>query len=149
MFKDRMGTLRYGSKIMLGCLLLASSIQAARSDACPSIDFWLERIRERGGQHRLLDTLELSRSIGIFEASAKIHREHWTSGAIAIFADGSGWVLLNVETSVCGVIEVPPGRWPAVRRTIGSQPTSSGTGNHVRFGEGVQGRTASIRLAMP
>lgn len=123
MFKDRTGILRRGSKMALGCLLLASSIQAARPDACPSIDFWLERIRERGGQHRLLDPVELSRSIGTFAASAEIQRQRWTSGVIAIFADGSGLVLLNVNTSVCGVIEVSPGRWSGVRRAIVSRPT--------------------------
>lgn len=114
---------RYGSRMALGGLLLASSIQAARSDACPSIDFWLERIRERGGQHRLLAPPELSRSLSTLATSAEIQRQGWTSGVIAIFADGSGLMLLNVDTGVCGVIELPPGRWPAGRRAFVPQPT--------------------------
>jgi hypothetical protein len=100
MFKDRTGMLRCGSKMMLGCVLLASSIQGARSDACPSIDFWLERIRERGGQHKLLDPPELSRSIDIFGAAGAIERRRWTSGIMTMFPDGSGLVLLNVDTGV-------------------------------------------------
>lgn len=106
----------------LGCLLLASSVQPTWADACPSIDYWLERIRDRGGQHRLLDPLELSRSIEIFQELAEIQRRRWTSGVLAAFTDGSGLVLLNVDTSVCGVIEVPSERWPAVRGTIASEP---------------------------
>jgi hypothetical protein len=102
---------------VLACALLVQ-ISAVRADTCPSIDSWLELIRERGGQHRLLDAAELSRTIDVFERLADVQRHPWTSAIVTAFPDGSGLVLLNVNTSVCGIIDVPPNRWPVLRRTI-------------------------------
>jgi hypothetical protein len=111
-----------GLSAILGFVLLASP-SPARAETCPSIDFWLEVIRERGGQHRLLNAAELLRSADIFESSADVQRRPWTSGIMTMFPDGSGMVLLNVDTGVCGVIEVPPNHWPMLRRTIVSRST--------------------------
>jgi hypothetical protein len=106
--------LRTGVSATLLCALLLAPINEARAGACPSIDFWLELIREGGGQHRQLNAVELSRGIEIFETLADSPRYPWTSGIMTVFPDGSGWVLLNVNTSVCGVIKVPPSDWPVL-----------------------------------
>ncbi|MBD9371405.1 hypothetical protein IB238_01970 [Rhizobium sp. ARZ01] len=107
-----------GLRAALVGLLLTSAASAARADSCPSIDSWLELIRERGGQHRLLNASELARSINMFKGLADLRRRSWTSGIMTVFPNGSGLLLLNVDTSVCGIIELPPNRRPTVQMPI-------------------------------
>lgn len=107
-----------GFRAALACVLLASPIGAARADACPSIDSWLELIRSSGGQHRLLDAAELSRVRDAFGLQADDEHRSWTSGIVTVCPDGRGLVLLNVNTGVCGIIEVPLNRLPTLRSFI-------------------------------
>lgn len=101
----------------LVCSLLAT-VGTTQAEACPSIDYWLELVRERGGQHRLLDATELARQIEKLEGSVAAQRHSWTSGIMAAFPDGSGLLLLNENTNVCGIIEIPPNRQMPVRRSV-------------------------------
>lgn len=107
-----------GLSAPLVCLLLASAVGAVQADTCPSIDSWLELVRERGGQHRLLNASELTHSINMLKGFADIQRRSWTSGIMTVFPDGSGLLLLSVDTSVCGIIELPPNRRPTLQMPI-------------------------------
>ncbi|MDF1632068.1 hypothetical protein [Mycoplana sp. MJR14] len=109
---DRVIAPSWAATAALVCSLLAGG-GLARAETCPSIDSLLELVRERGGQHRLLDSAELGRSMDTFEGSATARHRSWTSGIMAVFPDGSGLLLLTVNTSVCGIIEIRPSarRW--------------------------------------
>lgn len=111
-------TRRAASVLALIGALFASPV---RAEACPSIDSWLELIRERGGQHRLLDAAELSRIEGVLGTQTKATRQRWTSAIVTAFPDGSGLVLLAFHTGVCGVVELAPDRWPEWRKMMTSR----------------------------
>jgi len=76
------------------------------AEACASIDFWLETIREGGGRHSLFSGSDVSRFVEGLGKLIDVPRLPWTSVIAASFPDGRGLVLLNSGTSVCGILEV-------------------------------------------
>ncbi|WP_271899430.1 hypothetical protein [Candidatus Phyllobacterium onerii] len=102
----------------LVCTSLVAFPDFARAETCPSIDAWLELIHERGGRHRLLDAVELSDFQDKLERGTVEQHRPWTSAIVTVFPDGKGLVLLNVNTEVCGVIEVPIDRRPSLQKPI-------------------------------
>jgi len=109
---------RQAARLALACAFLASPVCPARAESCPSIDAWLELIRQRGGQHRLLDAAELARITAFLDPPAGRPQQRWTSAIVTAFPDGSSLVLLAVNTAVCGVVQLPPNRWPEWRKTL-------------------------------
>jgi len=85
---------------------LNPTTNVAAAEACASIDFWLETIREGGGRHSLLSGPEVSRFVEGLGKLIDVPRLPWTSVIAASFPDGRGLVLLNTGTRVCGILEV-------------------------------------------